>query len=383
MTPSSSLRSRQGGLIGGNVGPSGNSNIHVGNTISDVREAQDKRKRTTGVWIRKQHRRIVVICLSSCIVLLFFLFSNNLFVTNGEVDSEDSILAPMGTIVYGAKSKGNNTDKLVAQAINAGFRHIATGGFHFEYNEPAVGIGWKESGVPRNELYLQTLFVAKSVNNYGVQNCKVEGCPPSPDLSIEEQVHLSIKSSLHNLQTRYIDSVLVHNFRAKLEKFEDTMTAWKVLESYVDRGIIRHLGIVSVHDRDYLLKLHNETKVKPSIIQNRFHSNRGYDVELRLLFKDIGMSNQLFWILTGSAGGKVKNNGVISEIARRQGVSNQVLLYSFIIVCLGGTPLIGTKTLQHMEEDVSALIRNPLVWNDEDLVAVANVINKNLIKNKI
>lgn len=370
-------------MIGANGGPSDNSSkIHV-DTISDVRESQDKQKRKTGFLICKQHRRIIVVCLSTCIVMLFFLFSNNLFVANGEVDSEDSNLAPMGTIVYGAKSKGDDTDKLVKQAINAGFRHIATGGFHFEYNEPAVGIGWKESGVPRNELYLQTLFVAKSVNNYGEQNCKVEGCPPSPDLSIEEQVHLSIKSSLHNLQTTYIDSVLVHNFRAKLEKFEDTMEAWKVLESYVDKGIIRHLGIVSVHDRDYLVKLHNETRVKPSIIQNRFHSNRGYDVELRQLFKDLGMSNQLFWILTGSAGGKVRNNNVISEIARRQGVSNQVLLYSFITVCLGGTPLIGSKTLQHMEEDVTALLKKPLIWNDEDFVAVANVVNKNLIKNKI
>mmetsp|Transcript_26475 Transcript_26475/g.33917 ORF Transcript_26475/g.33917 Transcript_26475/m.33917 type:complete len:162 (+) Transcript_26475:1-486(+) len=161
------------------------------------------------------------------------------------------------------------------------------------------------------------------------------------------------------------------------------MAAWRVLESYVDRGIIRHLGIVSVHDRDYLIKLHNETRVKPSIIQNRFHSNRGYDVELRPLFKEMGMSNQLFWILTGSAGGKVRNNNVITEIAQSQGVSNQILLYSFILVCLGGTPLIGSKTLLHMEEDVTALLRKPLIWNDEDFTAVANVINKNLIKNKI
>ena len=380
-----SLRSRPGGLSGGNRVPNDNSSKTHFENISDLREVKDnKQKRKIAPLILKNRPRILVICFSSCVVLFFFFFlSHNLLVTNDEADSEDNKLAPMGTIVYGAKSKGDDTDKLVAQAITAGFRHIATGGFHFEYNEPGVGIGWKESGVPRNELYLQTLFVAKSVNNYGVQNCKVEGCPSSPDLSIEDQVHLSIKSSLHNLQTTYIDSVLVHNFRAKLQTYEDTMTAWRVLESYVDRGIIRHLGIVSVHDRDYLIKLHNETRVKPSIIQNRFHSNRGYDVELRPLFKDMGMSNQLFWILTGSAGGKVRNNNVITEIAQRQGVSNQILLYSFILVCLGGTPLIGSKTLLHMEEDVTALLRKPLIWNDEDFTAVANVINKNLIKNKI
>lgn len=380
MASSFSLRSRHG-VLNGRSGVHVNPITHVEN-IPDVSEVpQDKQKRKTGSFSRNH----CLSCLSSCILLMFFFFSNNLVVTHDDVDSKviTKKLAPMGTIVYGAKSKGNDTDKLVAQAINAGFRHIATGGFHFEYNEPGVGIGWKETGVPRNELYLQTLFVAKSVNNYGVQNCKIEGCPPSPDLSIEEQVHLSINSSLYNLQTSYIDSVLVHNFRATLQKYEDTMTAWKVLESYVDKGIIRHLGIVSVHDRDYLIKLHNETRVKPSIIQNRFHGNRGYDVGLRPLFKDMGMANQLFWILTGSAGGKVRNNKVITEIAQRQGVSNQVLLYSFITVCLGGTPLIGSKTLQHMEEDVTYLLRKPLIWNDEDFVAVATVINKNLVENKI
>jgi diketogulonate reductase-like aldo/keto reductase len=161
------------------------------------------------------------------------------------------------------------------------------------------------------------------------------------------------------------------------------MTAWRVLESYVDKGIIRHLGIVSVHDREFITKLHNETRVKPSIIQNRFHSNRGYDVELRPLFKEMALTNQLFWILTGSAGGKVGKNDVIAEIARRHGVSAQVLLYSFIIVCLGGQPLIGSKSLKHMEEDVTALLRKPLTWNKEDFEAVASIINKNLIKNKI
>lgn len=378
-----SLRSRQGGLSGGNIGPDNSSktnNIINLETISDRGgEVKDKGKRKTVSLIRKNLPQTV--CFLLCIAVYFC--GHNLHVTKLSVDSGGSKFAPMGTIIYGAKSKGDETDKLVGQAINAGFRHIVTGGFHFEYNEPAVGIGWKESGVPRHELYLQTLFVAKGVNNYGVQNCKVEGCPPSPDLSIEDQVHLSIKSSLHNLQTTYIDSVLLHNFRAKLQTYEDTMAAWKVLESYVDRGIIRHLGIVSVHDRDFLTKLHNETRVKPSIIQNRFHSNRGYDVELRPLFKDFGMSNQLFWILTGSAGGKVRKNDIIAEIARRQGVSPQVLLYSFIIVCLGATPLIGSKTLTHIEEDVTSLLRTPLTWNDEDFEAVANVINKNLIKNKI
>ena len=113
--------------------------------------------------------------------------------------------------------------------------HIATGGFHFEYDEAGVGEGWKNSGVPRHELYIQTLFLAQSVNGYRATNCKLDHlCPPPSDLSIEDQVHLSIKSSLSNLKTTYIDAVLVHNFRAKLQPYEETIQVWRVLEKYVD-----------------------------------------------------------------------------------------------------------------------------------------------------
>ena len=197
-------------------------------------------------------------------------------------------------------------------------------------------------------------------------------------MSIEYQVRLSIRSSLNNLQTDYIDSVLIHNFRAKLQPYEETLTAWNVLQSYVDKGTIRHLGIVSVHDKDYLTKLHTDARIKPTIIQNRFHANRGYDINLRPTFKEWGMANQLFWILTGSAGGKVRNNEIVKSIATKKKVSPQVLLYSFTME-LGGVPLIGCKSLTHIKEDVEALVKNKVKWDRDELVSMAGVLNKNLI----
>lgn len=244
-----------------------------------------------------------------------------------------------------------------------------------------MGVGWTGSGIPRHELYIQTLFLARSVNGYGTQNCKLEdedACPPSPDLSIEDQVHLSIRSSLHNLQSDYINAVLVHNFRAKLQPYEENLRAWKVLEGYVDRGTVKQLGIVSVHDKKYLMKLHEDVRIKPAIVQNRFHSNRDYDINLRPLFKNLGMANQLFWILTGSSGGRVRRNEIVNTIAKKNNVSPQILLYSFTME-IGGVPLIGSKSVTHMKEDVDALVKHKLKWEDADLIAMAGVINKNLI----
>lgn len=79
------------------------------------------------------------------------------------------------------------------------------------------------------------------------------------------------------------------------------------------------------------------------------------------------MANQLFWILTGSAGGKVRDNDIVKSIASKKEVSPQVLLYSFTKE-LGGVPSIGCKNVEHAKEDVEALTRKKLKWEKDELV---------------
>ena len=47
----------------------------------------------------------------------------------GDIPTMQVTKAPMGTIIYGAKSKGEDTARLVKEAIQIGFRHIATVSF--------------------------------------------------------------------------------------------------------------------------------------------------------------------------------------------------------------------------------------------------------------
>ena len=96
------------------------------------------------------------------------------------------------------------------------------------------------------------------------------------------------------------------------------------------------------------------------------------------MFNKNGMANQMFWILTGSAGGKVRNNDKVKAIAERLNVSNQVVLYLFTMQ-IGGTPLIGPKSIDHMKEDVDGLLRRNLVLSQSDLETMASIISKNLI----
>ena len=51
---------------------------------------------------------------------------NNMNQDNKSNQDQNIQLAPMGSIIYGAKGKGGDTAKLVNGAIQSGFRHIAT-----------------------------------------------------------------------------------------------------------------------------------------------------------------------------------------------------------------------------------------------------------------
>lgn len=271
--------------------------------------------------------------------------------------SASAKLTPRSKIAFGTRGGGEKTADLVRDAILTGFRHIVTSANHQNHNETGVGVGWKmvvekhpEKLVKRTDLFLQTMFVPwdgadfrkPTTDDPMMSSTKV---PSSP--TIAQQVTLTVEQSLRNLQTTYIDAILYHNFRAKLHPYEDMIQAWRVLEDYVQRGIIRYLGISNIHDENYFHRLYNESIIKPSIVQNRFHSNRGFDVSLRPMFQRYQVAIQRFWVLTGNGDG-VKRN---LELAKLKGVTPEQLMLAFIM-SLGDTPLVGTHNMQHMKDDL-------------------------------
>ena len=195
-------------------------------------------------------------------------------------------------LAYGTRGDPENTEKYVYQAIQNGYRHIVTGCHHQSHNDTAVGVAWKRAAlddpsIKRSDLYLQTMFVPWGTNDFQARDQDPGGHP-----EMEEQVHITIKQSLENLQTNYIDAVLFNNFRAKLHPYDEMIQAWRVLEDYVSKGVIRYLGLTSVHDATYLKRLYDEANVKPVILQNRFHANRKFDAGLHSTFQKYNLHVQ-------------------------------------------------------------------------------------------
>lgn len=150
---------------------------------------------------------------------------------------------------------------------------------------------------------------------------------------LKDQVTSSILSSLQNLRpetslrstlSAYIDSVILHS---PLPTIEQTIVVWKALEYFVPNFIRGRFGIANTD----LLTLHTLCstpfiKVRPSFVQNRFHPDTGYDVEIRKYCREKKIVYQAFWTLTANP--ELVRSEVVGEVAEKVGVERAVGLYA-------------------------------------------------------
>jgi diketogulonate reductase-like aldo/keto reductase len=180
--------------------------------------------------------------------------------------------------------------------------------------------------------------------------------PYDPYLSIADQVHASVTSSLANLSASagantYLDCVLLHS---PLSRLEGTAIAWTTLSNYVRQGKIRHLGIANV-SFPVLAFLVNDMDIKPSVVQNRFYADTRYEVQLRRFCREQGIVFQSFWTLTGNPG--LLKSEPVKELAKAVGVSVQVALYALVVGLERMTVLDGTTNEGRMVEGLEGLKR--------------------------
>merc|ERR1711933_158692 len=130
-------------------------------------------------------------------------------------DDKLQSLGHFPTLKYGTAWKKERTKTLVYEAIQAGFRHIDTACQPKHYNEAGVGEVWKLASenlkLNRRNIWLQTKFT--SLNGQDPNNV-----PYDKDAPLDEQVRQSLRKSLENLQTDYIDSWVIHGLEDTWEK---------------------------------------------------------------------------------------------------------------------------------------------------------------------
>jgi len=138
------------------------------------------------------------------------------------------------------------TTAAVAEALRVGYRHIDTAAAYL--NEREVGDGIRQSGIPRDEIFIETKVW---VTDYGY----------------DETLHAFEKSAA-KLGVEQLDLLILH--QAVPTSFERTIAAYKALEKLYADGKVRAIG-VSNFMVDHLTRLLEQTDVVPAVNQIELH----------------------------------------------------------------------------------------------------------------
>lgn len=132
--------------------------------------------------------------------------------------------------------------RAVSQALASGYRLIDTAQFYG--NEEAVGQAIRDSGIPREELFITTKLWHTHAG--------------------DSKTRPAFEDSLKRLGLDYVDLYLIHH------PFGDVYGAWRVMEKIHHEGLARAIGLSNFYpDRLQDLLLHFE--VVPAVTQLETH----------------------------------------------------------------------------------------------------------------
>jgi len=226
----------------------------------------------------------------------------------------------------------------VVDAIETGYRLIDTAASYM--NEEAVGLGLRESGVPREQLFV--------TSKLWVQDAGFE------------RTTQAIDKSLKRLKLDYLDLYLIH------QPFADVHGSWRAMEAAHKAGKLRAIGVSNFHpDRLMDIKAFNEiapavnqVEVNPFLQQHesvKFMQENGVQAEAWAPFAE--GRNNLF------------HNEILAAIGNKHGKSvGQVVLRW--IVQRGIVALAKSVRKERMAENLNVL---DFQLDDADLALIATL----------
>lgn len=240
------------------------------------------------------------------------------------VQLNNGILMPrfgLGTFLQPNDSVCYNS---VSTALKAGYRHIDTA--HAYGDERGVGLAVKESGIPRNEIWMTSKLWP---SEYG-----------------ERKTLAAIDRMLERLNTDYIDLLYVH------QPVGDFVGAWKDMEKAVAMGKVRALGISNFDANDEVFqRIMRESTVKPAVLQIECHPY-AQRVEMREKVRPYGIHVTSWFPLGGAMSqGALLRDPEIMKIAEAHGKTPaQIILRWHIQEGLSAIP--GATNPDYINENI-------------------------------
>lgn len=229
----------------------------------------------------------------------------------------------------------------VKSAISLGFRKIDTA--HMYGNEVEVGRGVRESGVPREEIFVATKIYP---NQYG-----------NPEAAIDE--------CLRKLDLGYVDLMLLHH------PGTNDVKAYKAMERYVKAGKIRSIGVSCYYIRE-IDEFIRQVDIKPVLVQNEVHPYY-QDTDVVPHIRNLGIAVEAWYPLGGRGHQKeLLNDPVLTEIVGRHGKSVAQVILRWDLQ-RGVVVIPGSSNPDHMKENISIF---DFELTEDEMTAIA-ALNRN------
>lgn len=151
----------------------------------------------------------------------------------------------MPIVALGVWQSGKDTKQAVLDALKAGYRHIDTAACYG--NEEAVGMAIKESGIPREEIFITTKLWNDDIRKHRTKE--------------------ALQESLRRLQVDYVDLYLIH------WPVEGYIDAYLEMEKLKEAGLIKSIGVSNFrksHLQNLLANVHkipsvNQIEINPQM----------------------------------------------------------------------------------------------------------------------
>ncbi|MDB5506703.1 MAG: aldo/keto reductase [Devosia sp.] len=164
------------------------------------------------------------------------------------------------------QSAPEETTAAVEEALRVGYRHIDTAAAYG--NERQVGEGIRRSGIPRDQLFIETKIW---INDFG----------------FDETLH-GFEKGAKKLGVEQLDLLILH--QALPSAFDKTLGAYRALEKLLADGKVRAIG-VSNFMPEHIERLLAETEIVPAVNQIEVHPYF-QQVELQRLHEKHGILTQ-------------------------------------------------------------------------------------------
>lgn len=225
-------------------------------------------------------------------------------------------------------------------ALRSGYRHIDTA--HAYRNENGVGEAIKESGIPREEIWITSKLWP---SDYG-----------------EGKTMEAIDQMLERLQTDYIDLLYLH------QPFGDYSGAWKDMEKAVAAGKVRALGISNFDWSDEAFhNIVDSMQIKPVALQTECHPY-AQRIDMRAKLKPYNIALEC-WYPLGHGDKGLLSDPVINRIGAVHGkTAAQVIIRWHIQE--GFSVIPGASNPDYIKENIEVF---DFALNDEEMTAIRSL----------